>query len=136
MGSILSMDLYAHRVAWVLMTGKWPDGEIDHDNGIRTDNRWVNLKDVTSVQNGRNQGIKSSNTSGYTGVSWHASSRKWRASIRVDGKLISLGDYQHKIDAICVRRAAEIKYNFHAQHGKRNSVLEVVHRTNRKTSPV
>lgn len=48
-------EVYAHhRVAWLLMTGKWPKGEIDHINHVRTDNRWCNLRDATRSQNAAN----------------------------------------------------------------------------------
>ena len=47
---------YAHRLAWFYRTGEWPDPEVDHENGRRTDNRWVNLREATRVQQRQNQG--------------------------------------------------------------------------------
>jgi hypothetical protein len=44
----------AHRLAWVLMTGKQPDF-IDHINGLKHDNRFVNLRDVTASENMKNR---------------------------------------------------------------------------------
>lgn len=44
-----------HRLAWLYMTGAWPQGQIDHVNGDRKDNRFVNLRDVTKTQNAQNQ---------------------------------------------------------------------------------
>ena len=52
---VLGERHYAHRLAWLYMTGKWPTDEIDHKNRKRKDNRWVNLREVTRVQNNHNK---------------------------------------------------------------------------------
>jgi len=44
-----------HRLAWLLQTGSWPSNEIDHINGVRDDNRWSNLRDVSRAVNMQNQ---------------------------------------------------------------------------------
>lgn len=88
--------LCAHRVAWLCMTGAWPDLEIDHINGLPADNRWANLRAATSSQNSCNQGISSRNTSGLKGVSWYRPGQKWRAYIQVAGKFKSLGYFSDK----------------------------------------
>ncbi len=46
---------YAHRLAWLYMTGVWPSKEIDHKNRIRDDNRWVNLREATRSMQSRNR---------------------------------------------------------------------------------
>jgi hypothetical protein len=48
-------DYRAHRVAWLLTYGKWPDDQIDHINGYRSDNRIENLREVSNRTNGQNQ---------------------------------------------------------------------------------
>jgi hypothetical protein len=45
----------SHRLAWLLQTGKWPKKKIDHINGIVSDNRWCNLRDVSQSVNMENQ---------------------------------------------------------------------------------
>ena len=40
-----------HRVVWLWMTGQWPTLELDHINGLRWDNRWCNLREVSHIQN-------------------------------------------------------------------------------------
>jgi hypothetical protein len=46
---------YEHRLAWLYMTGAWPQHQIDHDNHARTDNRWSNLFDRTPKENVANR---------------------------------------------------------------------------------
>jgi hypothetical protein len=71
----------AHRIAWTLAHGRTPDGEIDHINGVRGDNRLRNLRLVTSAENNRNRRLSKHNRSGVKGVCWESSRRKWRATI-------------------------------------------------------
>lgn len=82
----------AHRIIWALHNESTPDDmEIDHINGVRTDNRIENLRVATSCENKRNQRMRSANTSGYKGVSFHSPTGKWVAQITVDKKAIHLG---------------------------------------------
>ncbi|EFC9528522.1 HNH endonuclease [Escherichia coli] len=110
---------YAHRIIWEMHNGTIPDGyQVDHINGIRSDNRIENLRIVKNSENSKNQKRKSTNKSGMTGVSWDTQTQRWRAHITVNGKMISLGRYIHKLDALTARKNAEIKYNFHENHGR------------------
>lgn len=100
----------AHRIAWALFHGSWPEQQIDHINGIKTDNRIENLRLATNAQNGKNYGANKTNTSGIKGVSWCKQTQKWRAFIRVDGKQLDKGRHSNKDVAIAVRQAAEIEH--------------------------
>ncbi len=108
-----------HRLAFLYMTGHFPKHGTDHINGVKDDNRWVNLRDATYKENNRNAKIRSDNSSGFGGVCWHKRSKKWMASIRDDGKNIYLGSYLSKSDAITARKAASKKYGYHENHGRR-----------------
>lgn len=101
----------AHRLAWLWMTGDWPAAYIDHINGNRADNRWVNLRAATAGQNGANQGLRSTNTSGVKGVCWVTSKRKWQASITVGNRDIYLGRFARFDDAVAARKAAEDEHH-------------------------
>ncbi len=83
----------AHRLAWVMITGEWPQGEIDHVNHVRSDNRFCNLRDVDRAVNMQNK-VKalSNNRSGLLGVSARPGDR-FAARIRVDGALLNLGNF-------------------------------------------
>jgi hypothetical protein len=59
---------YAHRLAWGYVYGAWPEGQIDHINGVRADNRISNLRSVSSSTNNHNLHKKPANSTGYTGV--------------------------------------------------------------------
>lgn len=84
--------------------------EVDHIYGNKWDNRENQLRIVSSTQNNQNKGLKSNNTSGYTGVYWSAQRNKWYAQITVNKQTVSLGYFNNKEDAIKVRQNAEIKY--------------------------
>ena len=106
-----------HRLAWFLVHGVWPN-QIDHINGIGTDNRISNLRDVTCAENGKNRRINNNNKSGTNGVWWSDRRGKWYSAIKVNGKTIFLGSFTYKHDAISARKAADTEYSFHENHGK------------------
>jgi len=80
-----------HRLAWLYVYGYLPTQQIDHRNGIKDDNRIGNLREATHSENQQNRGTHKNNSSGYTGVSFHKASGKWKAYIQKDGKLVHLG---------------------------------------------
>ena len=72
---------------------------INVDKNYQPENcRWVNM----SVQNS-NKGIKETNTSGYTGVTWHKNRNRWCSAIRSQGVLINVGTFKDKMDAVVAR---------------------------------
>ncbi len=107
-----------HRVIMLMKNGCWPKHQVDHKNHIRTDNRIGNLKCVTRTENSRNAKRSSANRSGFTGVRWDENRNKWTAIIRVNNIQFNLGRFTSKKDAISARKAAEIKYKFHPNHGR------------------
>ncbi len=97
---------------------EWPRDQIDHINGVRTDNRIGNLRSVTSRENSRNLKLPTNNTSGRIGVMWSGRDSKWLAVIQVDGGKKHLGYFDNFEDASNARKAAELKYDFHENHGR------------------
>jgi hypothetical protein len=98
-GAIFDADYRAHRVIWALVTGEWPSASIDHINGDAGDNRWANLRAATATENARNRKSRTGSTSKYLGVRKEASSTKYRAQIRLNGKLKHLGLFVREEDA-------------------------------------
>lgn len=112
---ILGRVYKAHRIAWALYRGYWPEHEIDHDNRVRSDNRICNLKNGSN--NSRNKNRYSNNKSGSTGVKWNRKSQKWEAQIGGSfGRYI--GMFTDKSAAIAARNIALKENNYHANHGK------------------
>lgn len=89
----------AHRLVWLWHTGEWPDQEIDHINGQKDDNRFINLRLATSQQNNANRAPTRQNTSGLKGVSLNQRRGKWYAMIRMNGKNRHLGSFSTKEEA-------------------------------------
>jgi HNH endonuclease len=82
----------AHRLAWFLTHGEWPEGEIDHINGDRSDNRLSNLRVVDRAGNSQNRrGPQKNNRSGLLGICWVVHAKRWRAQIMVRKVMHRLG---------------------------------------------
>jgi HNH endonuclease/AP2 domain len=101
----------AHRIAWAIMTGEQPPMTIDHTDGDRTNNRWVNLRPATNQEQAWNQRLRSSNTTGFRGIYRHR--ERWVAQIRKDGVPVHIGVFDTK-------EAAAAAYEAEARkaHGK------------------
>jgi len=82
----------------------------DHKNRNKADNRKENLRPCTHKENNRNKDKMKTNTSGFIGVYWDKCRNKWAAKIKVDYKMINLGRFCSKEDALIARLKAEKKY--------------------------
>jgi hypothetical protein len=103
--------LLAHRVVWFYVYGEWPENQIDHINRDRSDNRLVNLRLASVSDNACNGVIRSTNTSGFRGVSLdkRKTKKKWIAQIVKDGKQYGLGYFATKEEAYDAYREAARK---------------------------
>lgn len=115
---IMGVRMRLHRAAWIIVYGVDPEF-IDHINGRRADNRIANLRNVPKIENARNQKLHSLNTSGVSGVNWNRINSNWRVTIRDGKKQINVGSYKDKGEAIAARLAAERRYGYHENHGRR-----------------
>lgn len=87
----------AHRVAWLYVYGRAPNGNLDHANKVRHDNRIKNLREGTRAQHAANR-LKP-RREGLKGASWSASNKKWQAQIQKDGLKIFLGYFKTEQEA-------------------------------------
>lgn len=108
--------IYLHR----LLTGAQKGDVVDHINHDPRDNRKNNLRVVTRSKNQMNTKLKTSNTSGFTGVYYSKLKGKWCAQITAQNKVIYLGTYLNKDDAINARKKAEEEY--FGEYSFKNSV--------------
>jgi len=81
----------AHRLAWLYVHGVWPEGELDHKNGLKTDNRIANLRPASNSANGANKPVYKNNKCGLKGVHLHKPSGRWKAQIKKDGRVRHIG---------------------------------------------
>jgi hypothetical protein len=118
-GRAFGPKLKAHRVVWFLHYNEWPNGELDHINGDKADNRVANLRDVDRSTNMRNTKISSTNSTGHTGVHYHKANKKYIAYIRHEGRLNYLGSFLSLDQAVEARQKANLSFGYHPNHGRR-----------------
>ena len=103
----------AHRVIWLIVTGKWPEKDIDHINGVRDDNRLCNLREATRGENCQN--VKSHSNTGVRGV--HLTKKGYyHAQLLLDGKRVLSTTFKTFDEAVAAVTAAKKKYHpFHPE---------------------
>ena len=90
-----SRNILSHRICWFLYCGSWPEGLLDHINGIKDDNKIENLRKATQNQNEMNKKKRADCSSKYKGVSWNKRNQQWRARVRKN----ELGSYTSEEEA-------------------------------------
>lgn len=105
-----------HRLVWFYVYGEWPNGQIDHINHDRRDNRIENLRIVDNEINHRNRPKQQNNKTGMPGV-WKMPDGRYQAYINVKGKRFHLGKYRTLDEAKRAREEANKLHGFHENHG-------------------
>lgn len=100
----------AHRLAWLHVHGEWPEGEIDHRNRVKDDNRIANLRPVSRSENMQNRvHARRDNKSGFLGA--QRARGAWMARITVDGKERRFGHFATPQQAHEAYLAAKAKFH-------------------------
>lgn len=100
----------------IMQLSKGDNLEVDHINHNGLDNRRINLRIATALENRRNLPIPKHNKSGVPGVIWHKGREEWRAYIKINGKhkqLVATSDFE---EAVEVRQNALKQCGFHPNH--------------------
>lgn len=115
----------AHRLAWFMETGEWPSCQIDHINGNKIDNRWINLRLATHQENQHNWYRNNKNKTGYQGVSHvvNKNSEHWLAYIKLNDKQITVGKFDSPEEAS--EAYIEMKKKLHPYWNKQATSAEV-----------
>lgn len=90
----------AHRVAWLVVVGEWPSGEIDHINGVKDDNRFCNLRDVDRITNQQNErrARRSNKSTGLLGA-YPLPNGRFCAKLSINSKPTHLGCFDSAEEA-------------------------------------
>lgn len=99
---LASKGYQAHRLAYLYMTGAWPNAQIDHVNGVRSDNRWQNLREATHSENQCNVSAQANNAVGFKGVRKSTTGPNYQISVRKN----------HVVHEVCGFQTAEIANEF------------------------
>lgn len=104
----------AHRVAWMMTHGAWPECHIDHIDGNRSNNRISNLRQADPVQSAHNRKGRSDSGSGIIGVKKIRDGAKWEAKIETNGVKTYLGrfDTANEASAAYETAAREMRGEF------------------------
>lgn len=97
---LFGADYLSHRMAYFYVNGVFPQNQIDHINGVRTDNKFANLRSVTNKENSHNrQQLNKNSSTGLTGVTFDKARKLFVSSIQIDGKHKHLGRFKSKEEA-------------------------------------
>lgn len=85
---------YAHRLAWLYVTGEMPSMWVDHKDGNTLNNAFSNLRHASPSENIANSKTSHDNRCGLKGVTFDAKNHRYRAQIQFRGQRIVIGSFR------------------------------------------
>lgn len=117
-GRISGGKYYAHRVIWMILHRHWPEDQVDHINGVRSDNKIGNLRQASASINGMNKRMRSDNKSGVIGVFFEKRIGKWVAYAQSHKSNRYRKYFDSFEEAVEARKLASLEMGFHPNHGR------------------
>jgi HNH endonuclease len=96
---VMGKNYLAQRLIWFIVTGLWPPDLVYHENTIKNDNRWDNLRLATRTQNAANRASKNE----YRGVRPYGN--RFQAYISINNAAKHLGYFdtpEEAHEAYCI----------------------------------
>lgn len=101
-----SVQHSAHRLAYLYVCGRMPNGVVDHRDRNRGNNSWDNLRVVSCAKNMQNQNLRAANKTGYNGVG--VCKNRFVASATIQSVSVNLGSHLTALDAALARFTWEV----------------------------
>ena len=112
---------YLHQLIFLMHHGYIPSN-IDHIDGIGSNNRIENLREASVSQNMYNTKLRTDNTSGTKGVHFNKQHQKWQAKLYLSKKPISRFFYTKEDAVKFMKLWREMAHGQFANHGHHQGV--------------
>jgi len=115
---ILGKTYKEHRIIFLIMTGRYPNGQIDHIDHDPSNNEWSNIRECNQYVNARNlPKRKDKKTSRHTGVSMHSRDKNYRVRINKPDGGVYTKYFKKEEDAAAHASEKYLEFGYHENHG-------------------